>query len=49
MHTTRVALTRGQRRLVRSGTTRLAVAYGTCRTQVGDWQWVTSSSTKGNR
>lgn len=48
-HTTRIALTRGQRRLVRSGVTRLAVAYGTCRTQVGDWQWVTSGSTEGNR
>jgi hypothetical protein len=48
-HTTRIALTRGQRRLVRSGATRLAVAYGTCRTQVGDWQWITSSSTEGNR
>jgi hypothetical protein len=46
--TTRIALTRGQRRLVRSGATRLAVAYGTCRTQVGQFQWITSSI-EGNR
>jgi hypothetical protein len=43
-HTTRIALTRGQRRLVRSGQMRLAVAYGTCRTQVGQWQWITNSN-----
>jgi hypothetical protein len=48
-HTTRIALTRGQRRLVRSGASRLAIAYGTCRTQVGEWQWITSSTTEGNR
>jgi hypothetical protein len=38
--TARIALTRGQRRLIRSGRTRLAVAYGTCRSPVGAWQWV---------
>jgi hypothetical protein len=38
-----VALTRGQRRLVRRGAMRLAVAYGTCRTQVGRWQWISDS------
>jgi hypothetical protein len=48
-HTTRIALTRGQRRLVRAGATRLAIAYGTCRTQVGSWQWVTTSTTEGTR
>jgi hypothetical protein len=40
-----VVLTRGQRRLVRSGAMRLAVAYGTCRTQVGRWQWISESRT----
>ena len=44
-HTTRVALTRGQRRLVRSGRMRLAVAYGTCRTQVGRWEWIRTATT----
>jgi hypothetical protein len=48
-HTTRIALTRGQRRLVRSGANRLAVAYGTCRTQVGQWQWIPTSTTEGSR
>jgi len=43
-HTTRVALTRGQRRLVRSGRMRLAVAYGTCRTQVGRWEWIRTAT-----
>jgi hypothetical protein len=43
-HTTRVALTRGQRRLVRSGRMRLAVAYGTCRTQVGRWEWIRTAN-----
>jgi hypothetical protein len=42
LHTSAVALTGGQRRLVRAGAMRLAVAYGTCRTQVGRWQWITS-------
>lgn len=48
-HRTRIALTRGERRLVRTGISRLAVAYGTCRTQVGDWQWITTGSTEGTR
>ena len=48
-YTTRIALTRGQRRLVRAGATRLAVAYGTCRTQVGQFQWITSGTTEGKR
>jgi hypothetical protein len=43
-HSTRIALTRGQRRLVRSGAMRLAIAYGTCRTQVGQWQWIPNTS-----
>jgi hypothetical protein len=50
-HTTRIALTRSQRRNVAGGRTRLAIAYGTCRTRVGDWQWVaTANATReGNR
>ncbi|HEX2102505.1 MAG TPA: hypothetical protein VHF51_02565 [Solirubrobacteraceae bacterium] len=44
-HRSRVALTAGQRRHVRSGRMRLAVAYGTCRTQVGRWQWIAASAT----
>lgn len=40
-HVVHVALTRGQRRLVRGGRARLAIAYGTCRTQVGQWKWIT--------
>ena len=40
-----VVLTRAQRRLVRAGRMRLAVAYGTCRTQVGRWQWISQSDT----
>jgi hypothetical protein len=39
-HLVHVALTRGERRLVRAGGARLAIAYGTCRTQVGAWQWI---------
>jgi hypothetical protein len=46
-HRSRVQLTRAQRRLVRSGRMRLAVAYGTCRTEVGRWQWISTSSTRG--
>jgi hypothetical protein len=45
-HTTRIALTRGQRSRVRAGRLRLAVAYGTCRTQVGDWGYVTNTTTR---
>jgi hypothetical protein len=43
-HRSHVALTASQRRMVRSGRMRLAVAYGTCRTQVGRWQWVSESA-----
>jgi hypothetical protein len=43
-HTTRVALTRGQRRLVRGGRMSIAVAYGTCRTQVGRWEWIRTAN-----
>jgi hypothetical protein len=43
--TARIALTRGERRLIRSGATRLAVAYSTCRSQAGDWQWVGTGAT----
>src|SRR5215218_2701350 len=42
-HRSSVVLTTGQRRMVRGGRLRLAVAYGTCRTQVGRWQWVPES------
>jgi hypothetical protein len=42
-HRSSVALTAPQRRMVRNGRMRLAVAYGTCRTQVGRWQWVSES------
>ena len=45
-HTTRIALTRGQRSRVRAGRLRLAVAYGTCRTQVGDWRYLTNATTR---
>jgi hypothetical protein len=44
-HTTRIALTRGQRRLVRNGRFALAIAYGTCRTQVGQWEWISNANT----
>jgi hypothetical protein len=47
-HTTRVALTRGQRSRVRSGRLRLAISYGTCRTQVGEWEWLTTSIREGS-
>jgi hypothetical protein len=39
--TSRIALTSAQRRLIRSGTARLAIAYGTCRSQAGEWHWIT--------
>jgi hypothetical protein len=45
-HTTRIALTRSERRRVRAGQVRLAIAYGTCRTQVGRWQWISNSSSQ---
>lgn len=45
-HTTRIALTRGQRTRVRAGGLRLAVAYGTCRTRVGDWRYLTNATTR---
>jgi hypothetical protein len=48
-HTARVALTRSQRRQVRAGHLRLAVAYGTCRTQVGQWDLLTNSTQGGSR
>ena len=48
-HTTRITLTRGQRRKVRSGHLRLAVAYGTCRTQLGQWQWIANDKRKAAR
>ena len=50
-HTTRIVLTRSQARLVRSGRMRVSIAYGTCRTQLGQWEWVTTSSStqEGNR
>src|SRR4029453_17808990 len=44
-HRSSVALTAGQRRLVRRGRMGLTVAYGPCRTQVGRWQWVSESDT----
>jgi hypothetical protein len=44
-HRATVALTRTQRRSLRLGRVRLAVAYGTCRTEVGRWQWVSESNT----
>ncbi|MEA2226740.1 MAG: hypothetical protein QOF04_370, partial [Solirubrobacteraceae bacterium] len=47
--TARVALTRSQRRQVRAGHLRLAVAYGTCRTQVGQWDLLTNSTQGGSR
>jgi hypothetical protein len=43
-NTARIALTRAQRRLVRGGAGRLAVAYGTCRSQAGEWQWVATTA-----
>jgi hypothetical protein len=43
-NTARIALSPGQRRLVRAGAGRLAVAYGTCRSQVGQWQWVATTA-----
>ncbi|MEA2318367.1 MAG: hypothetical protein QOD44_2556 [Solirubrobacteraceae bacterium] len=48
-HTTRIPLTRSQRSAVRAGRFRLAVAYGTCRTQVGRWAELTNADRKGNR
>jgi hypothetical protein len=44
-HTTRIALTPRQRRLVRGGDARLAIAYGTCRGRAGEWQWVAPRAT----
>ena len=46
-HTTRIVMTRGERRRVRGGQMRLAVAYGTCRTRVGQWQWITEHEHPG--
>jgi hypothetical protein len=46
-HTTRIPLTRSQRSAVRAGRFRLAVAYGTCRTQVGRWAELTNADRKG--
>jgi hypothetical protein len=48
-HTTRIPLTRSQRSSLRTGHIRLAVAYGTCRTQVGRWAALTNSHQKGSR
>jgi hypothetical protein len=42
--TARIVLTRDQLRLVRSGAARLAIAYGTCRSQTGEWQWVANAA-----
>jgi hypothetical protein len=47
-YTTRIALTRGQRRKLRAGAMRIAIAYGTCRTQVGQWQWLASTTKEGS-
>jgi hypothetical protein len=47
-HTARVTLTRSQRRQVRAGQLRMAVAYGTCRTQVGQWDLLTNSTRGGS-
>jgi hypothetical protein len=44
-HTTRIALTSRQRRLVRSGDARLAIAYGSCRGHAGEWHWVAPRAT----
>ena len=46
-HSTRLHLTGGQRRKLRGGRFRLAVAYGTCRTRVGDWRWLKPMTTTG--
>jgi hypothetical protein len=48
-HTARIPLTRSQRSSLRTGHIRLAVAYGTCRTQVGRWATLTNSHQKGSR
>jgi hypothetical protein len=46
-YTTRMPLTRSQRGKLRAGDLRLAVAYGTCRTVVGQWAWLTTNSREG--
>ncbi len=47
--TTTLDLTRGQRRSLRDGRTGIAIAYGTCRTQVGLWQWLQNMNQEGSR
>jgi hypothetical protein len=46
-HKTSIALTRGQQLRLREGAMRIAIAYGTCRTQVGQWHWLTNTTPKG--
>ncbi len=48
-HTTRLSLTAGQRRALRAGRMGLAIAYGTCRTQVGQWEWLQTTNQEGSR
>ncbi len=47
--TTTLALTRAQRRSLRAGRTGIAIAYGTCRTQVGLWQWLQNTNQEGSQ
>jgi hypothetical protein len=49
LHRSTIALTAAQRRLVRRGVQRLAVAYGTCRTEVGRWQWISGTDSNTAR
>ena len=48
-HTSRISLTAGQRRALRAGRVGLAIAYGTCRTQVGQWEWLQTTTQEGSR
>ncbi len=45
-HSASIALTHGQRTRIRRGKHRIALAYGTCRTSVGGWQWASDSATR---
>jgi hypothetical protein len=48
-HAARISLTEGQRRAVRAGRMGLAIAYGTCRTQVGKWEWLQTTNQEGSQ
>jgi hypothetical protein len=48
-HAIRISLTEGQRRAVRAGRVSLAIAYGTCRTLVGQWEWLQTTNQKGSQ